>query len=77
MSKTENQEPVKVTVNVPKGLMQFLEDNEANNEFDSIQDYMEDAIIDRVQADINAGTFNPTVKDVAKKYGLEEAFGVS
>ena len=74
--KLNKTETVEVTVNVPKGLMQFLEDNKANNEFDTVKEYLEDALIDRTRADIDASVFAPTVEGVAEQYGLKKEFKI-
>lgn len=66
-----------VTLNLPEGLIQFLEDFKVPSGFDSVESYLEDAVIAHVQADIDGEAFNPTVKEVAKKYDLAKEFGVS
>jgi len=70
------KELVEVTVKVPKGIMQFLNDIIPSTNYDNIQEYLEDAIIGRVQADIEGDTFNPTLKAVAERYDLKEEFEV-
>jgi len=71
------KETVKVTVNaVPKGIMKFLNDIIPATNYDSVQSYLTDAIISRVEADIDGGVFNPTVKKVAERYGLKEEFEI-
>ena len=69
-----NEETVKVTLNLPKGLLDFLNDYKAATGFDTIQEYMEYKLIDGIRADIDAGAYNPTVKDVGKKYNITKAF---
>jgi len=70
------KEPVEVTVKVPKGIMQFLNNIIPSTEYDSIDEYLEDAIVGRVQADIEGDIFNPTLKAVAERYDLKEEFEV-
>ena len=67
---------VEVTLKVPKGIMQFLNDIIPSTNYDSVQEYLEDAIIGRVQADIEGDMFNPTLKAVAERYSLKEEFDV-
>ena len=76
MGSSSEKESVKVTVNVPKGIMQFLNDIIPVSNYDSVQSYLTDAIISRVEADIDGDVFNPTVKAVAERYGLKEEFGI-
>ncbi len=66
-----------VTINIPEGIVQFLEDFKIASGFNSIGEYLENAVVAQVQADIDGEAFNPTVKGVAKKYGLATAFGVT
>ena len=73
MSKTET---IEVTLKVPKGIMQFLNDIIPSTNYDSLHEYLEDAIISRVQADIEGDMFNPTLKAVAERYGLKEEFDI-
>lgn len=77
MEKRMSEETVEVTLNLPKGLMDFLNDYKVATGFDTIKAYLEDAVVDRVRADIDAGTFSPTVKAIAEEYNLKEAFDVS
>ena len=70
------KESVKVTVNVPKGILQFLEDIKKATWFSTVEEYLEDAIVGRVRADIEGDAFNPTLKAVAEKYDLKEEFEV-
>ena len=67
---------VSVTLEVPEGLMKFLEDIVPSTNYESVKEYLEDAMVDRVRADIEGEQFNPTVKSVAEKYGLKEEFEV-
>jgi hypothetical protein len=67
---------VEVTVKVPEGIMQFLKDIIPSTNYDSVQEYLKDTIISRVEADIDGDIFNPTVKAVAERYGLKEEFGI-
>jgi len=71
MSETET---VKVTVRVPKGIMQFLNEIIPSTEYDSVQEYLEDVIIGRVEADIAGDMFNPTLKKEIERYKLEGVF---
>jgi len=71
MSKTET---VEVTLNVPKGLIQFLKDIIPSTSYDSVQEYLEDCIISRVEGDIDADIFTPKMKEVIKRYKLEGVF---
>ena len=65
---------VTVTVNVPEGIMQFLNDIIPSTEFVSVKEYLEDAIVSRVQSDIENDCFNPILKKVTERYKLEEIF---
>jgi len=77
MRKNERKkESVEVTLKVPKGIIQFLNDIIPSTEYDSVQSYLEDAIIGRVQGDIEGDIFNPVLKSVAERYGLKEEFGI-
>ena len=51
--------------------MQFLNNFKAATGFDTVKKYLEDALIDRVMADIDGDYFRPTVKEVAKKQDLK------
>ena len=73
MSETKYME---VTVKVAKGIMEFLNDIIPSTNYDSVQEYLEDAVVGRVQADIEGDMFNPTLKDVTKRYDLKEEFEV-
>lgn len=73
MSKKET---VEVTVKVPKGIVQFLNDIIPVSKYDSLQDYLTDAIISRVEGDIDADVFSPSVKGVANKTDLKEEFEI-
>ena len=70
------KETVEVTVKVPEGLIQFLNDIIPASNYDSIQDYLKDAIISRVEGDIDAGIFVLSVKAVAERYNLKEEFNI-
>jgi len=79
MSEKETEtkkESVQVTVKVPKGIIQFLNDIIPASKYDSLQEYLEDAIINKVEGDIDGEIFNPTLKAVAEKYGLKEEFDI-
>ena len=67
---------VEVTVKVPEGIMQFLNDIIQSTNYDSVQEYLEDTIISRVEANIDGDIFNPTVKAVAERYCLKEEFSI-
>jgi hypothetical protein len=71
-----SKETVEVTVKVPKGIMQFLNDIIPASKYDSVDEYLTDAIISRVEGDIDADVFYPTVKSVAERYGLKEEFDI-
>ena len=71
LSETET---VTVTVRVPKGIIQFLNDIKGTGEFDTVEQYLEEAIISRVQADIENDQFNPTIEKVTEKYNLDKIF---
>jgi hypothetical protein len=75
MSETKT-ELVEVTVKVPKGIMQFLTDIIQASNYDSVDEYLTDAIISRVEGDIDGDVFNPTLKSVAKRYNLKEEFDI-
>jgi len=70
------KELVEVTVKVPKGIIQFLNDIIPTSKYDNIQEYLKDAIISRVEGDIDADIFSPSVKGVAEKYDLKEEFEI-
>ena len=70
------KELVEVTVKVPKGIIAFLNDIIPASKYDSIQEYLKDAIISRVEGDIDADIFSPSVKGVAEKYNLKEEFDI-
>jgi hypothetical protein len=76
MSEKETKafETEDVTVKVPKGIMQFLEDIIPSTTYDSVQHYLEDAIISRIEGDIDGDVFNPTLKRVVNRYKLEGVF---
>ena len=65
---------VTVTVNVPEGIMQFLNDIIPSTEFVSVKEYLEDALVSRVQSDIENDCFNPKLKEVTERYKLEAVF---
>ena len=67
MSENESS---KVTVNVSKGIAQFLEDVIPSTEFESDKEYLEEAVVGRVQADIEGDMFNPKPKRLASQYFL-------
>ena len=71
-----SKKTVSVTLEVPEGLMKFLEDIVPSTDFESVKDYLEDAIISKVEGDIDGDYFRPTLKNVAEKYGLKEEFEV-
>ena len=73
MSETEL---VEVTFKVPKGIIQFLNDIIPTSKYDNIQEYLKEAIISRVEGDIDADIFSPSVKGVAEKYDLKEEFEI-
>jgi len=68
------QKSMKVTVNVPKGIMKFLEDIIPSTDFESVTEYLEDAVRGRVESDIEGDMFNPKLKVVTERYGLEGVF---
>jgi hypothetical protein len=70
------KETVEVTVKVPKGIVQFLNDIIPVSKYDSLQEYLTEAIVSRVEGDIDADVFSPTVKSVAIKYSLKEEFEI-
>jgi len=70
------KELVEVTVKVPKGIIQFLNDIIPTSKYDNIQEYLKDAIISKVEGDIDADIFSPSVKGVAEKYDLKEEFEI-
>ena len=69
-----NEESVKVTLRVPKGIVQFLNDIKGTGEFDTVDQYLEEAIISRVQSDIENDVFTPTIEKVTAKYNLDKIF---
>ena len=74
MSKTETYETVKVTIEVPKGIIQFLADIIPSTTYESAQEYLEEAVVSRVRGDIESEIFNPQLKAVVKRYKLEGVF---
>ena len=78
MAETESKkESVEVTVKVPKGIMQFLNDIIPVSKYGSVEEYLTEAVISRVEGDIDGDVFTPTVKSVAEKYDLKEEFEVN
>ena len=77
MSETETKAPetVEVTVKVPKGIMQFLNDIIPSTEYETVQAYLEEAVRSRVEGDIENDIFNPKLKEVVKRYKLEGTIG--
>ena len=73
-TKTEAYETVKVTIEVPKGIMQFLKDIIPSTEYEDVQKYLEEAVRSRVGSDIENDIFNPKLKKVTERYGLEGVF---
>jgi hypothetical protein len=71
-----SKKTVSVTLEIPEGLMQFLKDIVPSTEYESVKDYLEDAVISKVAGDIEGEYFNPTLKNVAKKYNLKEEFDI-
>ena len=63
-----------VKIRVPVGIMQFLKDIEGTGPFDSVDQYLEEAIISRVQSDIENNELNPTIEKVTEKYNLDRIF---
>ena len=72
---SEETETVKVTIEVPKGIMQFLKDITPATEYENVQKYLEEAVRSRVEGDIENDMFNPDLKSVMKRYKLEGVFG--
>ena len=68
---SEKTEYVEVTLRLPKGLLEFLEDMKAC--FDcSVKEYMEYSLIDTLRAQIDADfVFSPTVERVSKRYEIK------
>ena len=73
-NETETYETVKVTIEVPKGVMQFLNDIIPSTEYEDVQKYLEEAVRSRVEGDIENDIFNPILKKVTKRYKLEGVF---
>jgi len=73
-TKTEAYETVKVTIEVPKGIMQFLKDIVPSTEYEDVQKYLEEAVRSRVEGDIENDIFNPILKKVTERYKLEGVF---
>ena len=73
---SKEKELVEVTVKVPTGIIQFLNDIIPASKYDSLQDYLTESIISRVEGDIDADIFSPSVKAVAEKYDLKEEFDI-
>lgn len=71
-----SKKTVTVTLEIPEGLMKFLEDIVPSTDYESVKEYLEDAIIAKVSGDIDGDFFRPTLKNVAEKYGLKEEFEV-
>ena len=68
------KETVEVTVKVPKGIMQFLDDIKGITWFKTVNEYLEDEIISRVEGDIENDCFTPKLKEVVEQYNLEGVF---
>ncbi|MEJ2242635.1 MAG: hypothetical protein P8Y18_10930 [Candidatus Bathyarchaeota archaeon] len=51
-----------------------IEDAISVTTYESVKDYMEETVTQCVRSDIENGEFNPTVKDIAERYGLEGVF---
>ena len=62
------------TINIPEGIMQFLNDIIPSTEFVSVKEYLEGAVVSRVQSDIENDCFNPKLKEVTERYTLEDVF---
>ncbi len=73
---SKETELVEVTIKVPKGILQFLEDIKKATWFSTADEYLESAIVSRVMADIDSDVFNPTLKAVAEKYDFKKEFEV-
>ena len=73
-NETETYETVKVTIEVPKGVMQFLNDIIPSTEYEDVQKYLEEAVRSRVEGDIENDIFNPILKKVTERYKLEGVF---
>lgn len=71
---SEKTEYVEVTLKIPKGLIDFLEDMKAC--FDcSVKEHLEITLLDSIKAQIEADfIFAPTVESVVEKYHLEGVF---
>ena len=72
--ETKAFETVEITIKVPKGITRFLEDIIPSTEFESVQEYLEEAVSSRVEGDIENDMFNPKLKEVTKRYNLEGVF---
>ena len=46
----------------------------SSTDFESVKEYLEDAVRSRVEADIEGDMFNPKLEEVTKKYKLEGVF---
>jgi len=73
-NETEAYETVKITLEVPKGVMQFLNDIIPSTEYEDVQKYLEEAVRSRVEGDIENDIFNPILKKVTERYKLEGVF---
>ena len=71
-----SKKTVTVTLEVPEGLMRFLEDIVRSTGFETVKAYLEDAVICKVQGDIDGEFFKPTLKYVAETYDLKEEFEI-
>jgi len=78
LSETEPEnkkiETVEVTLNVPKGILQFLKDIIPSTNYDSVQEYLEDCIVSRIEGDVDADIFSPKIKQMVKRYNLKGVF---
>ena len=64
-----------VTINVAGGIMKFLEDIIPSTEYESVKDYLEEAVRSRVEGDIENNMFTPKLKEVVKRHKLEGVIG--
>ena len=73
---SEETETVTVNINIPEGIMRFLKDIIPSTSYESVEEYLADAVVSRVEGDIDGDVFAPTIKNVAERYNLKEEFEI-
>lgn len=65
---------VTMSINVPEGVIHFLNNIIPSTDYENVKDYLEDAIIDRLQADVENDIFAPKLKNIINRYNLKGVF---